>query len=387
MILRNSIKTLAAAALALGSLCAGNSCRAESWPLWSAYTAAFLDPSGRIVDHQSNDRTTSEGQSYALFFSLVANDRADFDKILDWTQNNLAQGDLTEHLPGWEWGKSPQGDWKLLDANTASDADLWISYTLLQAGRLWKEPRYSALGKLVAQRIQIEEVAVLPNFGPMLLPAKEGFHPDATTWVLNPSYLPLPLLASLHQSDPDGPWGQMADKLPALLKAASPNGFSMDWVSYAPGQGFHPALPPAAPKDAKPQGSYDAIRVYLWAGMTPTATPAASAALHAVPGMASYLGTHLLPPAKEDASGQVIDPDGPVGFSAAVMPYLSMLGAKNSLEIQQSRLDAQVNPANKLYGKPSAYYDQNLALFGEGWIGHYFGFGRSGDLWVKWNSR
>ena len=33
---------------------------------------------------------------------------------------------------------------------TASDADLWIAYTLLEAGRLWKERRYTALGTLIA---------------------------------------------------------------------------------------------------------------------------------------------------------------------------------------------------------------------------------------------
>lgn len=49
--------------------------------------------------------STSEGQSYGLFFALAANDRAGFDKLLTWTQNNLAEGDLKQHLPGWLWGK------------------------------------------------------------------------------------------------------------------------------------------------------------------------------------------------------------------------------------------------------------------------------------------
>jgi endo-1,4-beta-D-glucanase Y len=33
----------------------------------------------RVIDRQGGDRTTSEGQSYGLFFALVANDRARFE--------------------------------------------------------------------------------------------------------------------------------------------------------------------------------------------------------------------------------------------------------------------------------------------------------------------
>ena len=85
-----------------------------------------------------------------MFFALVANDRARFDKLLGWTQDNLAGGDLTQRLPAWSWGKSPDGSWKILDPNPASDADLWMAYALLEAGRLWHEPRYEKLGTAMA---------------------------------------------------------------------------------------------------------------------------------------------------------------------------------------------------------------------------------------------
>ena len=40
-------------------------------------------------------QTVSEAQAYGLFFALVANDRPSFEKILKWTENNMAGGDLT----------------------------------------------------------------------------------------------------------------------------------------------------------------------------------------------------------------------------------------------------------------------------------------------------
>src|SRR5271168_2315334 len=63
--------------------------------LWQAYAATFITPDGRVLDPQTGNRTTSEGQSYALFFALVNNDRPRFDKLLTWTTDNLATGDLT----------------------------------------------------------------------------------------------------------------------------------------------------------------------------------------------------------------------------------------------------------------------------------------------------
>lgn len=357
-------------------------CRAQAWPLWQAYTAAFVDGQGRVIDHQRGDLTTSEGQAYGMFFALVANDRSQFDKLLAWTQLNLAEGDLTAHLPAWKWGRAANGQWKALDTNAASDADLWMAYTLIEAGRLWREPRYAELGKLLAGRIAEQEVATLPGFGPMLLPGATGYQLDAATWILNPSYVPLPLLVRLAKVDPSGPWAAIAANVPLLLEKSARHGFALDWVSYSQTGGFQPAPAPAGKDGA--MGSYDAIRVYLWAGMTDSATPGSSTMLRAVSGMSNYLGHHLLPPEEVNGDGTVAAASGPVGFSAALIPYLVRSGADGPLEKQEARLTAQRDPATRLYGRPPSYYDQNLALFAEGWTAQRFSFSRDGDLRVKW---
>ena len=78
----------------------------QPWPLWEAYTQRFIDGQGRVIDRSAGDRTTSEGQAYAMFFALVDDDKAHFGKLLDWTEANLAGGDLTARLPAWSWGKT-----------------------------------------------------------------------------------------------------------------------------------------------------------------------------------------------------------------------------------------------------------------------------------------
>jgi len=246
--------------------CLQGGCRTDpSWPLWESYTSNVFDAQGRIVDHSAGDRTTSEGQAYGMFFALVANDRARFEKLLNWTQDNLASGDLTVRLPAWSWGKAPDGAWKTLDQNPSSDADLWMAYSLLEAGRLWHDPRYESLGRMMVSLIAKQEVTLVPRLGTTLLPGPFGFHPDAGTWILNPSYLQPSVLSYLAAMFPQGPWGAVLSSLPRIVTESSGGGFAMDWVTA--GSSLGPAAKSGATGGTgtgSAAGSYDAIRVYLW---------------------------------------------------------------------------------------------------------------------------
>jgi len=369
------------------ALCPTGGCKQTSWPLWNAYQTRFIDAQGRVIDHSAGDRTTSEGQAYALFFALSANDRPAFDRLLGWTQTNLASGSLETHQPAWLWGKSNDGQWKTLDPSPAADADVWMAYTLVEAGRLWRAPAYTRIGRGLMALIARSEVASLPGFGPVLLPGPAGFQHNQTT-TLNPSYMPLFLFERMARVDPAGPWRGIALGIPRLLQESARHGFAMDWVNYIPGDGFYPApaMQTGNPDSDVPGGSYDAIRVYLWAGMTDGSDLLRSRALSAIPAMSAYLASHDAPPEKVSDQGIPLAQDGPVGFSAAVLPYLralpglSRLGARQTVRIARMR-----DAATGLYGKDLAYYDQNLVLFATGFIDGRFRFGAGGELNVEWN--
>jgi len=370
--------------VSLLTLGATGGCKQGPWSLWNAYAAHFIDAQGRVIDPQGGGRTTSEGQAYAMFFALADNDRASFDRVLTWTQANLAGGDMQTRLPAWLWGKNKDGEWKTLDPNPASDADVWMAYSLIEAGRLWKQPMYTSLGRQMMTQIAKSEVAYLPGFGSMLLPGPIGFHHDQV-WTVNPSYLPMFIFQRFADVDPAGPWRQIALSIPRLLEQSSRHGFAMDWVDYVPGDGFYPA--PAHPdQDAAPAGgSYDAIRVYLWAGMMDGAGKTREGLLNAVPAMGGYLANHDAPPEKVSDQGIPLAQDGPVGFSAALLPYLKAFPQMDKPNAQQIvRLSAQKDGSTGLYGKDPAYYDQNLALFATGYLEGRFRFGAGGELKVEW---
>lgn len=359
-------------------------CRQGPWTLWNSYSARFIDQQGRVIDPQGNGRTTSEGQAYAMFFALVDNDRVRFDRLLNWTEVNLAAGDMSTHLPSWVWGKDQDGTWKALDPNSAADADVWIAYVLTEAGRLWKQPAYTDLGRRVMAQVAAHEVADLPGFGPMLLPGPVGFEHNGS-WTVNPSYLPVFVFQRLGVLDPAGPWLRIAQGTPRLLRASSPKGYAMDWVSYVPGGGFIPASEFPGASAAPPCGSYDAIRVYLWAGMMDEKDDARADLLNALPSMSAYLISHDAPPERISDQGIPSDREGIVGFSAAVMPYLRAIpGDGKALVKQAIRVRREKNADTGMYGKDLTYYDQNLALFGTGFLDGRFKFGPDGELKVGW---
>ena len=220
---RHALRALGLWCALLPGAMAQDACSAAAaWPLWEQFTQRFMQDDGRVIDYTTaQQHSTSEGQSYAMFFALVARDRARFDKLWAWSITNLAGGDIGARLPAWQWGRKADGSWGVVDANPASDANLWFAYALAEAGRVWHEPRYTAQARTLLTQVAIEEVADLPGLGPTLLPASKGFAlrgPDRRTWRLNPSYLPVPLLRAFEKIDPQGPWKgirKMASSWPA----------------------------------------------------------------------------------------------------------------------------------------------------------------------------
>ncbi|MFO6418803.1 cellulose synthase complex periplasmic endoglucanase BcsZ [Hylemonella sp. W303a] len=355
------------------------------WPDWVRFREGFISADGRVIDASTPlHQTTSEGQSYALFFALVANDRAAFDRLLRWTQDNLAAGDLTARLPAWQWGRrldaTGRESWGVIDANAASDADLWIVYALGEAARLWNAPSYAALAQALAARVLREEVVDISPLGPTLLPGPWGFAPgsgtEAGSYRLNPSYVPPQLLRRLAVLNPDTLWPRVADSSLAVLRGSAPRGYAPDWVLHRAG---------AFVADPRTQGvgSYDAIRVYLWAGMLHPSDPVRALLIDAFAPMVRQVTDSGHPPLRVDTAAGNAQGAGPAGFSAAVMPLLQAAGQAQAAEAQRERLSRP--PVGPVFAGRDNYYDQVLALFGVGWLEGRYRFAPDGALLPRWS--
>lgn len=353
------------------------------WPLWTTFKARYMTRDGRIIVRKAKDlRTVSEGQAYAMFLALVADDRPAFERLLDWTRVHLAGGDMRRRLPAWWWGHRANGSWGIKGRRSAADADLWIAYSLIEAARLWKFPPWRAMGIQMAHLVAEQEVIrPRPQFN-LLLGGNRGF---VTTqgYLFNPSYEPLPILLNLARVVPSGPWATLAYDLPRQLQAVCTEGRCPDWAMWVPGLGYRPA----------PQkggvGSWDAIRIYLWAGLTDPRSPGRNAILNATSGMGRFIARQGVVPLRLDVRSGRGSGVAPVGFLAAVLPDLKALGEHGAFASIAARLRA-FRLRDGLYARPPSYhpryYQTVLILFAKGFLHGRYRFGPDGRLLVPWAS-
>lgn len=384
--------TLLASALSASLLASGShaaeTCGVADWPLWQSFTQHFIQPDGRVLDASTPQlHSSSEGQSYGMFFALVANDRSNFDRLWAWAKNNLAGSDIGNNLPGWWWGKDDQGQWRLLDSNSASDADLWFAYALSEAARLWKDDSYAKDASLLLANIKAREVADLPGLGKMLLPGPFGFAQPDHLWHLNPSYLPVPVLRRLAGVDPQGPWNEIARSTGSLMQRAARHGFVADWVGYR-GTGPTSGLFIVDPLKGE-LGSYDAIRTYLWAGLTPNSDPLAKPILDSLDGMSRVVASQGTPPEKVQVHGGTTSNAGNFGFSAALLPYLKARQQPWLEQQQRARVDAELAQSltpEAVQTRQPPYYSVVLSLFALGYMDEHYRFLADGKLQPLWET-
>ncbi|GBU10306.1 endo-1,4-D-glucanase [Gammaproteobacteria bacterium] len=374
-------------------------CNKYYWSEWEYFKKHYISDDGRVIDPAYGlDITTSEGQSYALFFALVANDQAMFASLIKWTENNLAAGDLSNNIPAWLWGKNEKGEWGIKDFNSASNSDIWIAYSLLEAARLWNKPDYNALGTSLLKHIYAEEVAELPNLGRILLPGKERFV-YKNFWRLNPGNTPPQLLNKFNRIDPI--WNDVIKGNRRLLLESGVNGLASDWVVWDKKLGWqfysevidwaskreitkdNNILDVDAVKKNNPnitvkksfvrqhQGNYNAIRVYLLIGMMAEDSKYRNELTKHYSPMIDIIRPGGLVPEIVNALEQRSEGTAPIGFSAALLPF-----SKDYMDMHAKLLDK----VNEHILDPDEYHNIVLILFGKGFDDKRYRFNKYGEL-------
>jgi endoglucanase len=228
---------------------------------WESFRTRFLLPEGRVVDTGNGGISHSEGQGWALFCAERCDDRASFDRLLDWTRQALRRPE--DRLHAWRYRPGVAQAWS--DRNNASDGDLFIAAALLLAARRWAQPAYAEAGSAIARdilRLLLRQVAGRT----VLLPGAAGFE-EAEGVVLNPSYYAFPAIRPLARAVPDPAWLRLVADGVGLLRLARFGrwGLPPDWLTLRRADGAL-GLAPGWP----PRFSYNAVRVPLymaWAGL------------------------------------------------------------------------------------------------------------------------
>lgn len=107
---------------------------------WSGDKIRFIQQNGRVVVNPDTQESTSQGQASALLRAVYANDRATFNKVMNWTQGNLAiRGD---GLLASSWVPGANGGPGQLRSITMTEGDEDAALALLFAYQQWGDPAY-----------------------------------------------------------------------------------------------------------------------------------------------------------------------------------------------------------------------------------------------------
>ncbi|WP_167760462.1 glycosyl hydrolase family 8 [Blastococcus sp. CT_GayMR16] len=225
-----------------------------------AFLASYVDDSGRVVRLDQGGDTVSEGQAYAMLAAAAVSDRGAFDRVWSWTKQNLRRPD---GLLSWRWS-----DGAVVDAESASDADLDAARALLVAGRTFADPRLMAEGTELG-RLVLDLETVVTGAGRILV---AGSWATQAPFAYNPSYYSPAATALLAESSGDPRWaeldaGSRAVTVAMLTRADLPP----DWAQVRPDGGVD-AMPGAQGRGQSVRYGYDAARtpIRLAESCTPT---------------------------------------------------------------------------------------------------------------------
>lgn len=338
---------------------------------WLIYRDKFIQDDGRVIDFEASDRSTSEGQAYAMLRAVILNDPTIFALTLDWAEKNLKRigpkGEPTDQLWAWKWGKNQAGKWGPIDKNFASDADIDAVTALILASRRWNRPEYLELARTKLNDLWKFSTIAEPKGKRYLLPGPvKAFVPSPSTLYLNPSYLAPYAFRLFAQVDPDHDWLSLVDSSYEVLEKSSQVstvGLPSDWIALDTKTGKFQPIPSSS--QLQSVYSFDAYRVW-W-------RVAWDAALFQSPEADRYLRTatkHLQTqlrsssriPARINLQGKPTVNYEATSQYAMLYPAFRLIDPDTAGKLLEQKLLPRYNQG--IWDDESAYYIQNLAGLG-----------------------
>ena len=332
---------------------------------WAAYGQRFIQADGRVIDWESDARSISEGQAYAMLRAVMIDDPQTFERTLTWAETNLRRGDPSDTLWAWKWGQDAQKKWGILDRNFASDADVDAITALILASRRWNRPDYLKLAQTKLRDLWALSVVSIDKQH-YLLPGPRKAFQQPKKLVLNPSYFAPYAFRLFAQVDRAHDWLSLVDSSYQVLEqsvALSALALPSDWVALDTETGQFQALLGAEPIISR--YGFDAYRVW-W-------RVALDAAWFDEPRAKRYLQQHLRAlqqlwrsqqtiPAQLDLQGKPTVTYEAASQYGALYAAFRLIDPTMAEAVYQQKILPQYRQG--IWDHESAYYTQNIVWLG-----------------------
>lgn len=342
--------------------------------LWNSYKLEYWEnETGRTLDKQQDDITTSEGQSYTMLRAVWQSDKETFDSAWAWTQEQLQRED---NLFSWRWGQKEDGSYGVLTdqggQNTASDADSDIALALVMAASRWQQDAYLADAKKVITAMWEEEVITVQGV-PYL--ASNNLEKDSSTdAVMNLSYLSPYAFRIFAEVDKEHDWMALVDSSYDLIEKsmASPldTGATAqlvpDWILMNKETGEIKAPDTATASNLTTKFSYDAMRTtwrlaldHQWYG-----EKRAKDLLEKMTLLSDEWKNNQKIYATYSHDGKALTTDEPSEVYGTSIGYFMVTDPELADEVYAAKMQTLYDPNNNKWAVPMSYYSDNWTWFG-----------------------
>ncbi|MBC7459281.1 hypothetical protein H7200_01035 [Candidatus Saccharibacteria bacterium] len=338
---------------------------------WESYKKEYWEAdTGRTLDKQQNNITTSEGQSYTMMRAVWMSDKPTFDKAWGWTKEQLQREDK---LFSWRWGMREDGSYGILTnvngQNSASDADSDIALALMMAASRWQQESYLKESKEVITSMWENEVVTVA--GKPYLASNNLEKQSSSPIVMNPSYLSPYAYREFARVDKSHDWNAVVDSsydlisksMDQKLDKSSSVGLVPDWVLLDRTTG---ALTAPTVGGLTTNYGYDGMRMpwrialdYKWNN-----EPRAKATLQKM----SFLGDQW----KENGKlvsiyghdGSIISQDEVAESYGTALAYFDVVEPDVATEVYDQKIKTLYDQNTNGWAQPITYYASNWVWFG-----------------------
>ncbi len=184
---------------------------------WAGFKAYFIRSDGAVVRPHEQD-ITSEGQANAMLRAVVMGDHDTFERVFQWTQNNLSRKKTAgDNLLSWHYK-----DNIVQDTMPATDADIDYALALLLASEKWKNDAYKEVAQQSLKDI-LDRLTVVFKYRRYLLPWFVESPANQEKIPQNLSYYSPAYFKLFNTFDHDPRWLELVDTTYILLLQAQNN--------------------------------------------------------------------------------------------------------------------------------------------------------------------
>jgi endoglucanase len=342
--------------------------------LWNNYKQNYIEQdTGRTLDIQQDNITTSEGQSYTMLRAVWMDDKETFDKAYKWSMENLNREE--DHLFSWLFGKKADGTYGVLSDrggyNSATDADVDIALALIFAHERWNDQAYLDEAELIINDVWEKEVIIIAGKPYLTANNLEKF--SSAKPITNVSYFAPYAYRVFADIDPDHNWEGLVDtSYEVLAQTASSTldkkssvGLPPDWVVL---NKTTAKVEPTNINNLFTNFGYDALRTpwrialdYQW-----NKEPRAKAYLDKLQFLSNTWQANKSISSIYSHDGLVVAENEAPAMYGGIIGYFAVSDPELGKEVYEQKIKFLFNQDTNTFKDKLSYYDENWVWFGIG---------------------